>query len=428
VHVISNSRATVDVPFVAQLGIADCGIACLTMVLRAHQKKVTLREVHSACERSEGGISAFALARAGEHFGLEAEAYRVSREELSTVSLPAICHCTDNHYVVLASASQNSLEFLDPAFGNVRCALNAAYPSLSGVVLVFRGETSEASRTATSARAVHQVRVPVGLELVAECATSALPVALSLLAGRGLELAAAATVMILIRTLLMIRRDIAFHRAKVALQYEHYRRLARACAVSGLAGASPFHTPIAALAGLAEAMSGHAIVRIQLRSEFIALLAGFLALAAFSPPLALVLGIGFPAAFATGLATRSRAGYLWHLHDRASESASVATAADPEESEQRLRFDESLRWWRSARRRADRAATWKFWALSCSAVGGLWLVLHGSARGDAVATFVFLMTFSLSARRLERVEQLLSTVHRNQAQRARFTEHVFHDP
>jgi len=65
----------------------------------------------------------------------------------------AICHCTDNHYVVLSHASSGSLEFLDPAFGKIRCRLNAAYPSLSGVVLVFRDEAGgAASRGASLAR------------------------------------------------------------------------------------------------------------------------------------------------------------------------------------------------------------------------------------------------------------------------------------
>jgi ABC-type bacteriocin/lantibiotic exporter with double-glycine peptidase domain len=97
--------------------VAECGAACLVMVLGAHGREIVLEEARERCGTSRDGVDAAALARAAVSYGLEVKALRREPETLADLPLPAILHWSFNHFVVLVSVSGRHFTILDPATG-----------------------------------------------------------------------------------------------------------------------------------------------------------------------------------------------------------------------------------------------------------------------------------------------------------------------
>jgi ATP-binding cassette subfamily B protein len=124
-------------PFIAQMEAAECGAACLAMLLAHYGHAASLAEVRESCGVSRDGTSAAALIRAAQSFGLVATAHRVELDDLAE-SLPAILHWEFNHFVVVVGVSKKGLKLFDPAIGPRRVSLASADEAFSGVRLSFR--------------------------------------------------------------------------------------------------------------------------------------------------------------------------------------------------------------------------------------------------------------------------------------------------
>src|SRR5438093_1172923 len=71
------------VPFVPQMEVAECGAACLAMVLGYFGRHVPLAELRRACGVSANGVSAASLSRVAEQHGLDVSALRADPEALA---------------------------------------------------------------------------------------------------------------------------------------------------------------------------------------------------------------------------------------------------------------------------------------------------------------------------------------------------------
>ena len=88
------------VPYVAQLGTMDCGIACLTMIFRYYGRKVDIVDVGSNIPIGRDGISIATMRDIAEKHGFKLVAYNhdYSEEEIER-RLPAILY-SGTHFVV----------------------------------------------------------------------------------------------------------------------------------------------------------------------------------------------------------------------------------------------------------------------------------------------------------------------------------------
>ena len=126
------------VPYVPQMEVAECGAACLVMVLGYHGHHLALSAARDACSVSRDGATAYSIAKAAQARGLEVVPLRLGdARELAQVSCPAIVHLSSNHFVVLERSARGQASIVDPAAGRQRVTVAELFATASPVVMTF---------------------------------------------------------------------------------------------------------------------------------------------------------------------------------------------------------------------------------------------------------------------------------------------------
>ncbi|MCC5579949.1 peptidase domain-containing ABC transporter [Microtetraspora sp. AC03309] len=125
------------VPVIRQATMADCGAACLAMVLGHHGRRTTVREVGEHVQVSRDGLNALAIAEAARSYGLRAKAFSLAPEQLGAVPGPFIVHWEFNHFLVVERWRPDVVEVVDPASGRRRLTPEEFDVGFTGVVLAF---------------------------------------------------------------------------------------------------------------------------------------------------------------------------------------------------------------------------------------------------------------------------------------------------
>ncbi len=126
----------VKMPMVMQMESVECGAASLTMILAHYGKWLPLEEVRAACGVSRDGSSAKDIVLAARNYGLKAEGYQVSPEDLEGMQ-PAIIHWNFNHFVVFRGFKNGNACLNDPNAGPVEVPIDDFRKSFTGVALTF---------------------------------------------------------------------------------------------------------------------------------------------------------------------------------------------------------------------------------------------------------------------------------------------------
>lgn len=134
---IHLSKRSSSVPVLLQLSRAECGAACLAMILSYYGRKTRVSECRTYCGGGRDGVNAAAIAEAAEHFGLRVKAYSLSIEELKHIDFPAIVHWKFNHFVVLEHWSDHKIMIVDPAIGRYAVSSEEFDAGFTGVALTF---------------------------------------------------------------------------------------------------------------------------------------------------------------------------------------------------------------------------------------------------------------------------------------------------
>ena len=122
-------------PVVLQTESAECGLACLAMVLAWHGVQTDLRLLRQRHAVSVNGMALNALAGAAAAEQLNSRALRLDADELPALRLPCILHWDLGHFVVLVRADSRGVVILDPARGLLRLAPAEVSDRFSGVAL-----------------------------------------------------------------------------------------------------------------------------------------------------------------------------------------------------------------------------------------------------------------------------------------------------
>ncbi len=117
--------------------VAECGYACLAMVLSHLGRATEVRELSSYKPISANGLSLMDLYDVATDFGLAVQAYRFDPNDLSQVKKGSLMHFGGSHFVVFEKASHGYVRVLDPASGRRRISMDTFRSAVSGFLLEF---------------------------------------------------------------------------------------------------------------------------------------------------------------------------------------------------------------------------------------------------------------------------------------------------
>lgn len=200
----ASRRPVRRIAFAQQLAAADCGAACLAMVLGYHGQHRRVPELARRIGAGNDGTSAGRLIDVAGELGLRGTALRLSADAIDALESAAILHWEGNHFVVFERCDARSVTLLDPARGRRRLSRAQFEAGFTGLALKLtptetfrRGRVGAGTwRPIFGALAEHRGRIAAvaSISVVAATFGAALPVAvrfaideLPRLAGAGLE-------------------------------------------------------------------------------------------------------------------------------------------------------------------------------------------------------------------------------------------------
>ncbi|WP_167858448.1 cysteine peptidase family C39 domain-containing protein [Methylobacterium nonmethylotrophicum] len=131
-------RRRVRVPTFLQQEAAECGAACLAMILAAHGRWLTLAETRELCGVGRDGVRASRILRAARALGLIARGLRVEPGDLATLPTPFVAYWNFNHFVVVERYRPGGRSAInDPAVGPRQVGRQEFEDAFTGVVLTF---------------------------------------------------------------------------------------------------------------------------------------------------------------------------------------------------------------------------------------------------------------------------------------------------
>ena len=144
------------VAWIRQMEVADCGAACLAMVLAYHGKHVPLDELREMTSTNRDGVDALAVTQAARWYGLRAQGVAADVDALRHLPPASILHWEFDHFVVFERVARKSVYIVDPALGRRRLSFEAFGRAYTGVaILVEPGDDfapgEEAAPTPSSA-------------------------------------------------------------------------------------------------------------------------------------------------------------------------------------------------------------------------------------------------------------------------------------
>jgi ATP-binding cassette, subfamily B, bacterial len=138
------------VPWVRQMGLADCGAACLAMVLAYHGKQVPLDELRQMTSTNRDGVDALAITQAAREYGLSARGVAADLDGLEHLPPATILHWEFKHFVVFERLWRKGVQVMDPAVGRRRLSMEVFRRYYTGVAIMFEpGEDFRPSKLNT---------------------------------------------------------------------------------------------------------------------------------------------------------------------------------------------------------------------------------------------------------------------------------------
>jgi ATP-binding cassette subfamily B protein RaxB len=125
-------------PTIHQSEAAECGLACIAMVLGFHGYKTDLSNLRRRFPVSLKGATLAGLVAVADKVGFSCRPLRIDLEEISSLTLPTILHWDMNHFVVLVKQSAAYVIIHDPAKGKVKISKTEVSKHLTGIALELR--------------------------------------------------------------------------------------------------------------------------------------------------------------------------------------------------------------------------------------------------------------------------------------------------
>src|SRR5258708_22247873 len=138
------------VPVLEGMTIAECGAACLAMILSYHGRPTSVTEIRDYCGVGRDGLTALSIARAARQYGLRVRAVSLQENNFHGIPLPASVYWEFTEFLIVERWSPGSVDLVDPAGGARRVTSEEFEESFTGVVLMFDSGVHFAPRAASS--------------------------------------------------------------------------------------------------------------------------------------------------------------------------------------------------------------------------------------------------------------------------------------
>jgi len=122
-------------PAILQTEAAECGLACIAMILCFFGHNTDLTELRKRFPISLKGATLEQLISITDQLSLNSRALRLDLEELNQLQVPAILHWDLNHFVVLKAIKGKSVYLHDPGIGEVKLSLVQVSEHFTGIAL-----------------------------------------------------------------------------------------------------------------------------------------------------------------------------------------------------------------------------------------------------------------------------------------------------
>ncbi len=111
-------------PYYKQLNAMDCGPTCLRMVAKYYGRHYNADTLRQKAGFSKEGVSLLGISDTAEKVGFRTRGAKIDYFQLTEITLPAILHWDQNHFVVLVDASKNKAKIADPGKGIITYTKN----------------------------------------------------------------------------------------------------------------------------------------------------------------------------------------------------------------------------------------------------------------------------------------------------------------
>jgi ATP-binding cassette subfamily B protein len=126
---------THEIPVITQVSAAECGAACLAMVLAMYGKRCPLEQIRQQVGCNRDGASAHAILEAARRHGLRGRGLKLEPEDLRLLPKGTILHWEFAHFVVLERVRGERIEIVDPAYGRRSVSFAEFGDAFTGVAL-----------------------------------------------------------------------------------------------------------------------------------------------------------------------------------------------------------------------------------------------------------------------------------------------------
>jgi ATP-binding cassette, subfamily B, bacterial len=159
-------RQSRKIEVIRQMEVADCGAACLAMVLAYYGKRIPLDEVRQVTGGGRSGLDAHLLLQAARWFGLEGQGAAFDLDHLPRLQTGAILHWKFTHFIVFERCSRKGVWVVDPEWGRRHIPYREFSQSFTGIGLIltpgpaFQPTAASANRPSPWRHVKQMVRFP----------------------------------------------------------------------------------------------------------------------------------------------------------------------------------------------------------------------------------------------------------------------------
>lgn len=127
------------VRLIRQLGVTDCGIACLAMIYQFYNYNIGITELRDKVDVGRNGMSLAEMKKVTEELNFSFSAYEdyINEENLQSI-LPAIICSKKNHYVVVSDYNKGKFTILNPSSGEEQILFSDLEKEYLKVVVLVR--------------------------------------------------------------------------------------------------------------------------------------------------------------------------------------------------------------------------------------------------------------------------------------------------